>query len=166
MSLPQLPSNLVSTPPSIPDYTADVQNIASQALNAEQKIKETILKNTLPDSLFTATMPGVNQPDFEQIERQVDEKISLFMKSVNIPTLPALPRIPLLPKIPTITVPSPAELLLRAQQLIDQRKKKLQEQQLKAQLADAEREDSPFSARRAIEEQKNKVVRKRFGPQG
>jgi hypothetical protein len=162
MKLPELPSNLVSISSRINEAESAV---TSRVLSADEKIKENILKTVLPDSLFTAKLPGTDDIDFERIEEEINNKISVFASSVKIPSIPALPKIPLIPKIPPITIPSPAELTSRAQKLIAEKKQKLQEQQLKSQIAAAIREESPFSNRKQIEQQKNNLLRKRFGPQ-
>jgi hypothetical protein len=119
-------------------------------LSSSEKIKQQILEATFPTALFKVTNPTDGSVDFEKIEETIAQKSDAFIAGVKIPSVPALPSISLIPKIPQLSIPSPAEIKAFILRQIEKNKREIQEQLLRAAIAAARKEDTPFSARREL----------------
>lgn len=141
MTIPQLPTNLI---PNVPEV--DIPDI------------------NIPDiNVLDAT---TGQPDFQKIEDELQKNIDKVVNALKFPAIPSLPAIPLIPKLPVITRPTVAELVGLARAQIEKRKKQLQEQRIKTQIADAIREESPFTDRQQLAQRQSVSLRNRLRREG
>lgn len=113
--------------------------------SAGARIKQQILEQAFPDSLFNS--PNAN---FDQLEQDLNAKVDSISSTASTAQLPKLPSINLIPEIPTIDIPSPAEIRQFINKKIEEKKRQLQEQLLKKVLEEARLEDMPFTARREL----------------
>ena len=107
--------------------------------------KKQMLETIIPDSLFNVQDPTTGQINFDRTQELIDEKVTAFLDTVKLPEIPTLPSVSLIPKIPAIVLPSPAEIAEYVLLKIEEKKKQLQEQTIKAQLVAAIQDESPFT---------------------
>ena len=170
--LPPIPANFsVSTPPTpaqleqaeeqlrkIEEIIAKLESYSNRLQNLNVsvggKIKDGVIKSTV-DPLLDF---GCN---FELRTLELNLLINLYSLAINIPTLPTIPNsiklllginVNIVPDIPTV-----AEFKQYVNKKIEEAKKKCQEQAIAKQIAEAQLEETPFTARQ--ETQNNRTIR-------
>jgi hypothetical protein len=124
-------------------YSQQLENIN---LSVGGKVKDEIIKNTV-DPLFNFGCVNLELPLI-----QLSLLVNLYLLAIRFPTIPAIPdaiklAIGLKVGIP-IELPTVAEFRQYVNKKIEESKKKCQQETIKKQLADAQQEETPFTARR------------------
>lgn len=167
-SLPQVPANFstieVKTPEElqkaqeeleeaqrkVDELLAKIQGYSEQLQNANLsvggKIKNEIIKTTV-DPLFNFGCVNLELPVL-----QLSLLTNLYLSGINVPTIPAIPDpLKLLLGLNAnfkLELPTVADFIQYINAKIEETKEKCQEQAIRKQLADAQREETPFTARR------------------
>jgi hypothetical protein len=156
MTIPQIPEilKIPQIPNNLQQVSSKVNRLSESVREAEQsadmKIKEGIMNAAIPDSLFNVTDPTTGEIDFEKAEEQINEKVNAFLDGIKIPEIPSLPSIPLIPKLPALVIPSPAEIAEFIEKKIEEKKRLIQEQKVKALTVDVLQEETPFTSRQQL----------------
>lgn len=115
-------------------------------------IKDQILQNTFPESMFTERDPATGLVNIDRIEKNAESKINSYTDAVTIPETPLVSASSILraliPNIPTIEIPNPAEIREFVNARIRIEKQRAQEQSIAKLTADAVKENKPFTARK------------------
>lgn len=127
------------------DYAAKLEKL-NLNLSVGGNIKQQIIKG-----IIDPLLKRVRCPELELRMLQLNLAINLYGQGLKVPTIPAIPDplkllLGLQVKIP-IELPTIAEFKQYANQQIEEKKRKCQQAAIARQIADAEEDDSPFSAR-------------------
>lgn len=166
-SLPQLPPNLQSTVPKIPNVTPQIpqfpaelknlENIGAQADAVTQKLIDAAIPENIVDDLIQRYKLPDGSVDFEQVAVKLNEIADNFANGLTSPPPPTLTSPSaailklldaLIPELPVINIPTPAQIQNRVKTLLEKRAAARQKVITKAQLQAAKLErESPFTAR-------------------
>ena len=162
----QIPANLLNSNNVVGQVTGVVSEV--QNLSAGAQARLSIIENAIPDNLFTlpdANLNGLGTVSLEEVEQKVNTTVDSTINTLNaaVPDLSNLPRVSglvglLLDQLPQkIEVPNLAEIKEVVYNKIKRLKKQQQEAVIAAQLYEAKLEETPFTARRNLVNQRNQL---------
>lgn len=160
-NLPNITQQVDVAKSSLEESVGNVDDILNT--EAAQEVSSLINK-AIPSGLVDALATQYRLPDgsvdFDKVTEILNERITSIEQANTLPEIPDISVAGLLgsliPSVPVIPIPTPAQLINRVNELIEQKKLAQQKRLIQAQLEAANLEKTPFTARR---KQSNDIAR-------
>lgn len=153
--------------PNLPNITQQLDNATKSLLESDVNLDDvlnteasegvsSLVNSLIPSGLVDRLSAQYRLPDgsvdFDKVTEILDERITNIEQANALPELPDVSVAGLLerliPSVPVIPIPTPAQLLNRVNELIEQKKLAQQRRLMQTQLESANLEKTPFTARR------------------
>ena len=153
--------------PNLPNITQQLDNATKSLLESDVNLDDvlnteasegvsSLVNSLIPSGLVDRLSAQYRLPDgsvdFDKVTEILNERITNIEQANTLPELPDVSVAGLLekliPSVPVIPIPTPAQLLNRVNELIEQKKLAQQRRLMQTQLESANLEKTPFTARR------------------
>jgi len=153
--------------PNLPNITQQLDNATKSLLESDVNLDDvlnteasegvsSLVNSLIPSGLVDRLSAQYRLPDgsvdFDKVTEILNERITNIEQANTVPELPDVSVAGLLekliPSVPVIPIPTPAQLLNRVNELIEQKKLAQQRRLMQTQLESANLEKTPFTARR------------------
>lgn len=152
-NLPNITQQLDNATKSLPESDVNLDDVLNtEASEGVSSLVNSLIPSGLVDRLSAQYRLPDGSVDFDKVTEILDERITNIEQANALPELPDVSVAGLLerliPSVPVIPIPTPAQLLNRVNELIEQKKLAQQRRLMQTQLESANLEKTPFTARR------------------